>query len=84
MPQDKRKRTQPSKKRKAPKTVERTPQRARPSEPSEPAVSSKPDQPGQPGQPEPRVARRRPGEGLDKSDEGVIAGRRLTGRRFTG
>jgi hypothetical protein len=28
--------------------------------------------------------RRRPGEGLDKSDEGVVAGGRLAGRRFTG
>jgi hypothetical protein len=71
MTYDKRKRAQPSRKRRQEKEMERAPQR-QPHEPTEPA---KPDQPG---------PRRRPGEGLDKSDEGVIAGSRLAGRRFTG
>jgi hypothetical protein len=76
MPTDKRKRGQPSKKRKQPKKAGRKPQRR--DAPTEPSPSVQPGQPGQPG------TRRRPGEGLDKSDEGVIAGGRLAGQRFTG
>jgi len=73
MANDKKKRAQPSKKRKQQKVRERSSQRG--------------DRPGQPNEPAPQeqhATRRRPGEGLDKSDEGVIAGSRLAGRRFTG
>ena len=71
MKNDKKKRAQPSKKQKHQKKApERMPQRREPGQPAEP-------------QPDQRV-RRRPGEGLDKSDEGVVAGGRLAGRRFTG
>jgi hypothetical protein len=72
MANNKKKRAQPSKKRKQEKKeMERMPQRR------------EPDQPAEPQQPDQRV-RRRPGEGLDKSDEGVVAGGRIAGRRFTG
>ena len=47
-------------------------------------MSQRNDAPARPEVPAPAGPRRRPGEGLDKSDEGVIAGARLTGRRFTG
>ncbi len=83
MPNDKRKRAQPAKKRKPSKKPEKktesTPQRR--DQPAEPAPSMQPDRPGQE---EPRGPRPRTGAGLDRSDEGVIAGRRLAGRRFTG
>jgi hypothetical protein len=72
MATEKKKRAQPSKKRKQQKKdTERMPQRREPGQPAEPQ------------QPDQRV-RRRPGQGLDKSDEGVVAGGRLAGRRFTG
>ena len=77
MPYDKKKRDVPSKKRKVQKQMERAP-----------AGSSQraghPDEAGAPAAPSQRQQRKRPGEGLDKSDEGVIAGGRLAGRRFTG
>jgi len=73
MTYDKKQRAQPSKKRRHQKELERMPQRR-----------ESPDQPAKPSQPDQRGVRRRPGEGLDKSDEGVIAGGRLAGRRFTG
>jgi hypothetical protein len=41
----------------------------------------RPTKPAGPGEGAPR---RRPGEGLDRSDEGVIEGGRRAGRRFTG
>ncbi len=80
MATDKKKRAQPSRKRKQQKPVERGTRQ----------VSRRPEGPGETGSSiepapvEPRGPRRRPGEGLDKSDEGVIAGGRLAGRRFTG
>jgi hypothetical protein len=80
MPQDKRKKAQPTRKRKEQKQPDRTPQR-RSGDTVEPARSPQSDQPRQPAPP---GSRPRPGAGLDKSDEGVIAGRRLAGKRFTG
>jgi hypothetical protein len=79
MSHDKKKRAQPSKKRKQQKQVERAARQMnqRREGPGETGASV------EPAQVEPRP-RRRPGEGLDKSDEGVIAGGRLAGRRFTG
>jgi hypothetical protein len=77
MPYDKKKRDVPSKKRKVQKQMERGPE----------ATSQRaghPDEVGAPAAPSQRQQRQRPGEGLDKSDEGVIAGGRLAGRRFTG
>ena len=79
MSYDKKKRAQPSKKRKQQKQMERGTRQ----------MNQRPEGPGEtgstaePAQVDPRT-RRRPGEGLDKSDEGVIAGGRLAGRRFTG
>jgi hypothetical protein len=77
MPYDKKKRAQPSKKRKIRKQAERS---------SSPRSDVRPVEPGEAGA-MPELSRhqdRRPGEGLDRSDEGVIAGSRLKGQRFKG
>lgn len=70
MAHDQRKRAHPSRKRKQQKEVEQKVRR--------------PDTPTEPSGPDQSGIRRRPGEGLDKSNEGVLAGGRLAGRRFTG
>jgi len=80
MTYDKKKRAQPSKKRKQQKQMERETRQVQQRREG-PGDTGPAAEPGQPGQQE---VRRRPGEGLDKSDEGVIAGGRLAGRRFTG
>ena len=89
MTKDKRKRAQPSSKKQKPQKsskqpAERTRQRSSQQAPQRREGSGDPGQPVEAPQPEPNGARRRPGEGLDKSDEGVVAGGRLAGRRFTG
>lgn len=75
MPYDKKKRAQPSKKRKIQKQAERS---------APPRSDVRPVEHGEAGA-MPELSRdehqRRPGEGLDKSDEGVIAGSRVAGRR---
>lgn len=88
MPKDKRKKPQPTKKQRQPKQSERAPQR-RSDDTVEPAGEpagepAREPQSDRPRQPEPHSPRPRPGAGLDKSDTGVIAGRRLAGKRFTG
>lgn len=83
MTQDKKKRAQPSNKRRKQKQQERlrkpgeVTERAAPAEVSDVSAPN-PDLPGGPESPKPR---KRPGEGLDKSDEGVIAGSRLAASR---
>jgi hypothetical protein len=74
MPYDKKKRAVPSKKRKLEKQMERMPQGSS-------QRAGHPDEVGATAAPSKRQQRQRPGEGVDKSDEGVIAGSRLAGRR---
>jgi hypothetical protein len=59
-------------------------QKQQPHEEPERQVQRGRDVEGAPERPVEGARRRRPGEGLDKSDEGVIAGGWLAGRRFTG
>jgi len=90
MPNSKRKQAQPSTKKPKQQKPSKQPMEKTRQRSSQQAPKRR-EGPGDPGQPiEPPMeqmeasARRRPGEGLDKSDEGVIAGGRLAGRRFTG
>ena len=81
MTYDKKKRDQPSNKRREQKRLERMP---RPNEAADQVGDrSQRSKPGQIGKQGADEVKRGPGVGLDKSDDGVIPGSSLAGKRFS-